>query len=87
MDIANIKKAYEQQINAEAEIEARWKELIGFGCGYFDSYSIEGDEVWVVYDRPRGGGLDTDVIPLQFFETEDEKVAVKQYKEFLSMSE
>jgi len=50
------------------KIKDRWKFLIGFGCGYFNDWYVDGSTVNVSIERPRGGGPDTDVIPLACFE-------------------
>jgi hypothetical protein len=50
-------------------IASTWRILIGPGCGYFDSYEVRGDEIHIMYDKPRGGGIGgPDVIPLVCFD-------------------
>ena len=53
-------------------IEERWKQLVGFGCGYFHKYEIRGDELWVWWERPvrQGGGIadKPDRFPVACFE-------------------
>jgi len=61
-------------------IEARWKSLIGFGCGYFDNWTLNDlDVVAVKYNSRSGEG--TDYIPIRFFvgTLEDAKIAYKEY--------
>ena len=60
-------------------IEARWKSLIGFGCGYFDTWSITEDIVAVKYGSRGGDG--TDYNPIRFFvgTLEDAKISYKEY--------
>jgi hypothetical protein len=48
-----------------------WKILVGPGCGYFDSYEVRGDDVYIMYYRPRGGDIDgPDIIPIACFDME-----------------
>jgi hypothetical protein len=68
------------------DIEERWKQLIGPGCGYFIDWRIECEEVdivTIIYDRPRGGGTDTEEIPIEFFEIEDEQEAVAKFRSYI----
>jgi hypothetical protein len=73
-------EAYEELSD---QMEGRWKNLIGWGCGYFVSWKVRGDEVVVTYERPcrQGGGHDQDVIPLACFEEENEDKAKEMLKE------
>lgn len=61
------------------KIENRWKALIGFGCGYFSSWKISGDNIHVMYERPcrQGGGITgPDIIPRKCFEVSLEEAKV-----------
>jgi hypothetical protein len=46
-----------------------WKALIGPGCGYFESYEVKGNDIHIMYDKPRGGGIGgPDIIPIECFD-------------------
>ena len=81
-DVENILTTW---FEAEKLIESRWKQIIGFGCGYFHSWEIQGDLVVVTYERPsrQGGGIsdERDRIPLKCFEIESIQEAKKLFEE------
>ena len=79
----DITKAYDENEEASVQVSSRWRKLIGFGCGYYGSYEIHGDDVIVYYDAPRNGGRERDVIPIQYFEMENEEEACKAWKALL----
>ena len=64
-----------------APVEERWKYLIGFGCGYFDTWSIVEDIVAVKYNSRSGDG--TDYIPIRFFEGDDKEEAKSAYDKYI----
>jgi|GEM_PF-6490063 len=77
-----IKRSLESKISEFNDVvEERWKKLIGPGCGYFISWSMEKDMVSVSYRSP-SGNIDSDEIPMRFFEIESDDEAVKQFQVF-----
>ena len=83
-EYARIKQEFETRVSILTDdVEKRWEALIGLGCGYFNSWHLEGDIVEVNYKGPRGGDDDTDEIPMRFFEIEGDQEAVEKYKVFL----
>jgi len=63
-------------------IEERWKYLIGFGCGYFDTWTLNDlDVVAVKYNSRSGEG--TDYIPIRFFEGDDKEEAKSAYDKYI----
>jgi len=77
----DIREAYEKYDEASDQVRERWEKLIGFGCGWFGSYSVQGDHVIVDYEAPRNGGPERDMIPIEFFKMEDEEKARGAWKE------
>ena len=65
---------------ARPVVEERWKYLIGFGCVYFDTWSIVEDMVVVKYGSRGGDG--TDFIPIRFFEGDDKEEAKAAFDEY-----
>lgn len=84
MKIQYIRKLSEKYEELSTHIESRWRELIGFGCGYFDSWTLSGDYIYVYYERPsrQGGGIGhPDKIPLKCFEVDTIKEAKQIFKD------
>ena len=79
----DIRKAYELYDEAADQVKMRWQNLIGFGCGWFNSYEISDDKVIIRYGAPRSGSSAVDIIPITYFEMEDEEEARKMWKELL----
>jgi hypothetical protein len=84
VDIKKVKEIYD---STSDKIESRWKQIIGFGCGYFHSWEIQGDLIVVTYERPsrQGGGIsdERDRIPLKCFEVESIEESKKLFKEYI----
>jgi hypothetical protein len=60
--IVKLDEKYEELSD---QIKHAWEQIIGWGCGYFDSWSILSDQtIRVRYERPRNGGLDFDDIDI-----------------------
>jgi hypothetical protein len=92
----NIRKYYKIKVKLEDkiqtytdEVNSRWQQLVGFGCGYFYDWGLGEKEgiVHVTYDAPRGGGKDVDEIPMKFFEIENDDEAVEQFRVFVKQRE
>lgn len=52
-------------------VESRWREMAGFGCGYFTGFEIRGDLVIIKRDQPSrlgGGSGYNHEIPLACFD-------------------
>lgn len=85
MDITKIQNDIDKYSNIKDEINERWQKLIGFGCGYFDSFTIEDGDIIITYEKPGGcypAIYSSDTIPIEFFEIEDDKEAIEKYKEY-----
>lgn len=80
----NIKEIVDQYEELSSEIAERWKDIIGFGCGYFNRFTIDGDNVLVYYEYPSrmGGGIcsEPDVIPIECFKCKTVEEAKRIYK-------
>ena len=67
----NIKKFYDAYEQLTRQIESRWEELAGFGCGYFIDWSVSGDDIIIRREisTKYGGGLgDNHRIPIECFQ-------------------
>jgi len=80
----DITKAYDEYSEAAYQVQSRWQKLIGFGCGWFNSYEIHGDKVIIRYGAPRSGGMTSETIPIQYFEMEDEDEACEAWKKSIA---
>ena len=67
MSFEKAMRTIEDYNDLSDRIEARWKDFIGWGCGYFDHFEINGNTMIVYYDRPRNGGMDADEIAIEEF--------------------
>lgn len=68
-------------IKQNLEIESRWQNLIGFGCGYFNDWQLK-DNIMIIKYTNRCGDINEDHIPIQFFTREGES-ALREYKKYL----
>lgn len=62
-----IAEAYEELTE---KISNRWHQIIGFGCGYFESWKMSGDKIYVSYTGPSRSGSrpGTDELELSQFD-------------------
>lgn len=62
-----IAEAYEKLTE---KISNRWKQIIGFGCGYFESWKVSGDKIYISYTGPSrlGSRPGTDELELSQFD-------------------
>ena len=68
MTIDEIQKVSEDYEELSDEIEGKWRQLIGWGCGHFVNWELYGgNQIAITYDRPRNGGQDIDYIDLEKF--------------------
>ena len=85
----NIRKLFDRKdeledeiIDINHEVKERWEKLLGFGCGYFDDWSLHKDTVHVGYEHRGSHG--TDEIPVRFFEMDDADESKKEYSAYIS---
>ena len=62
-----IAEAYEELTE---KISKRWQQIVGFGYGYFESWRISGDKIYVSYTDPSRSGSrpGTDELELSKFD-------------------
>lgn len=86
----NIIDIFKKYKDLSDKIEGRWKQLIGFGCGYFHNWKIQGDLIVVTYERPsrQGGGISDERyrIPMKCFEVESIEESKKLFEEYINDS-
>jgi len=70
MEIDRAIELKEELDSLDWEIQKRWEDLIGLGCGYFSSWEYcEKDETLIIHSSLHGNDND-DKIPKRFFKME-----------------
>lgn len=60
-----VVKLIEKYEDLSSSIEGAWKEIIGWGYGYFSHWILLNDStIRIFYNRPRNGGIDQDDISI-----------------------